>query len=450
MSGIASLLLITLGFVIICAPRRWAVLAMVTGALFLGQGAAMQLAGFNFFPTRILGVICFARVLVRKEVAFHNLSTIDRRVLYLYAFVAVVNIISPHRELDTFAKCLDALFYYFSFRGLIDGMSDLRWFLRTFVWLLVPYVVLVVIERVTHQNLFVVVGGEQHMWTRSGRMRCFGSFRHPDLLGALGATFFPLYIALCWERFERHRALLGAALCTAIVVCTNSGGPLSAFAAGLIGLLFWKMRTRMQLVRRWALGTIVALSLIMKAPFFYLIARLSSVTGGGGWHRAYLIDQALDDLPQWWAWGMPLIETRHWFPYFLKATGGADLTNQFVVFGVASGLGSVLLACYLFTGVFGALGTSMAESRRRGDENHLKERLLWAFGVAVWVHMVTWLGIAYFDQFLLFWCLQLAAIAAVVEARSRKPVNSSEEDAPAAREPAFAAWANVRSSIQFV
>jgi hypothetical protein len=431
--------LILLSLVVISAPRRGAMLALIFATLFLTQGAQIKIAGFTFFPTRILEVICFTRVLIRRELDFRHLHTIDRRVLCLYLFVAVVNGISPHRQLDTIARAGDALLCYFAFRGLITGMEDVRWLLRTLVILLVPFVFLLAVESFTHHNLFTLVGGDKHVWVRGDRMRCFGSFRQPILLGSVGATFFPVYMALASERPQRSRFLIGALLCMAIVGFSNSGGPLSAFLASVAGLFLWQMRHRMYVLRRVVVVTIVLLMLVMKAPIFYVLARVSSVTGGGGWHRAHLMDEAWQTFSQWWLWGMPVLETRDWFAYYLKATGGADLTNQFVVFGVAAGIGAVFLAVYLLVGTFRSLGNAMSLVRQKAGERTLDEKLLWSFGVVVGVHVINWLGISYFDQFLVIWCFHLAAIASLVKNVPAALAEISQpDDQPNLREPVFA------------
>lgn len=136
---------------------------------------------------------------------------------------------------------------------------------------------------------------------------------------------------------------------------------------------------------------------------------------------------------------MPLIETRNWFAYYLKATGGADITNQFIVFGVAAGIGAIFLAIYLFAGAFSELGKTMKSLRKNHASTVVEERLLWSFGVVLGVHLINWLGISYFDQFLLIWCLHLAAIAALVQSVRAKASDVVEVDTSAQwQEPAIA------------
>ena len=173
----------------------------------------------------------------------------------------------------------------------------------------------------------------------------------------------------------------------------------------------------------------------MKAPVWYLLERVSQVTGGDGYSRAYLIDVSVQHLSQWWLAGLAITETVDWFPYFNPLTGGADITNQFISYGLMAGLGAIALCLYLVTQSFRRLGEAMAELRSQSPEASESEFLLWGLGVMLAVHMVTWLGITYYDQFFVVWFMQLAVISGVTQrwiaaappAGAREAVDASED-----------------------
>ena len=238
-----------------------------------------------------------------------------------------------------------------------------------------------------------------------------GSFRHPDLLGTLGAAFLPLYLGLAFANAKRAFALLGAGLCLGIVFFSNSGGPLSAAVVGLAGWLFWFVRRKMTWVRRGIAGSIILLALIMKAPVWYLLARVSSLTGGGGWHRSYLLDVAFRNLDKWWLAGMPLAETQDWFPYSLAINGDADITNEFLPFGLAAGLMAIALLIFVLIRAYRSIGAALTATRSGALEPGETEFMLWGLGVMLSVHVVNWFGISYFDQIYVVWFMQLAAIS---------------------------------------
>ena len=253
---------------------------------------------------------------------------------------------------------------------------------------------------------------------REGRLRAVGSFAHPSLLGTLGGTFLPLYIALWFTRLDRKFSLLGIGLCLMIVWASNSGGPISCVAVGLLGWMLWGFRTSMCWVRRGLLGVIVLLALIMKAPIWYLVARLGDVTGGDAYHRAYLMDISFQNLDKWWLAGMSIGDTIDWFPYVNATTGGADMTNQYLVFGITAGLGSMLLFINLLIRAFGAVGKALAKVRASTGPRE-DEFLCWSLGVMLVVHVFNWVGIPYFDQTYVLWFMQLAMIASITDKMTR-------------------------------
>lgn len=413
MTPLGALILFLFCVAILAVPRKWALLTMVAGVLYLTQAMQVQVAGINLFAHRFLEIAGFIRVLSRKEISFRGLPLIDRSLLLVYGFTTAVFLLrSDENQAYRIGSTIDALLTYFIFRGLLRDFDDFRWLLRSCVFLLAPYVALLAVERFTGTSGFSVLGGiTSSHFSRGDRPRCFGSFRHPSLLGTLGASFLPLYIALAFSLVDRFRAWIGIALCLAIVVASNSGGPLNATGFALLGWMLWRFRDRMQTVRRVSLVLIVLLALIMKAPIYYLPARLSAFTGGTGWHRSYLIEMFLKHWDQWWLAGMPIKGTADWFPYIIEGTGGADITNQFIAFALDAGFIAMILFAVLLVRAFQQVGQTLACLRSSTSEVTENERLMWGLGVVLGVHLATWFGITYFDQTFALWMLHLAAIS---------------------------------------
>jgi hypothetical protein len=99
--------------------------------------------------------------------------------------------------------------------------------------------------------------------------------------------------------------------------------------AGVLALMLWPMRQRLRIFRWTAVLGIVALSFIMKAPVWFLVARVGGSMGGSGYHRAMLIDNFIHHFGEWWlvgtqnnaAWGFDM-----W-----------DVDNAYVAAGSAGG-----------------------------------------------------------------------------------------------------------------
>jgi hypothetical protein len=436
MNALGTLILAVLLFVVLFGSRRSALLGMMAGVMFLTQNSNIDIGGFNCFPTRFLELAGFIRVAARREFSFHQLNKIDRALLLLYFYTTVVFLLrSTEGQAYQIGTTLDVFLCYFTFRGLLSDMEDFRWFLGAFVILLAPYALLVLVESMTGHNPFAVIGGVDggSAWMRNGRPRCFGSFRQPDTLGMFAASFIPLFIGLAAATREPRRPLIGIGLCVIIVWAANSGGAAGAAATGLACWGFWLFRTEMRKVRWAIVGVIILLALVMKAPIWYIFAHISSITGGDGWHRSYLLDVSFQHLGKWWLAGIPITETSGWFPYDLATTGGADITNQFVAFGLTAGLGALALFLFLLTRTFSQLGGAMAVVRFNSQRSDANEFLLWGLGVMLVVHVMDWFGITYFDQMNVVWYMQLAVISGLSQKfAATEPGSLKESDEPRA------------------
>ena len=84
------------------------------------------------------------------------------------------------------------------------------------------------------------------------------------------------------------------------------------------------------------------------------------------------MERAWEDLDKWWLVGMDIRETASWFPYMLQVVQGADVTNQFLAFGIRGGLPALLLCIGLLSLAFRQVGIARASLRELGSE---KERL---------------------------------------------------------------------------
>jgi hypothetical protein len=418
MNAVSASILIVLLLAVCFAPRRWAVLAVMAGVFFLTQGHAIEAAGLRVYPIRLLVVFAFARVIVRRELFFSQLNRIDLTLLLLYNYAAVVWILrSSEIAAEQFGAAIDPTLCYLAFRGLIGSLGDLRWMLKAFVVLLLPFTALIYTERLRGENAFLIVGGYPELYFRDGVVRAMGPFRHAILMGSVAASFLSLYIALALAEKRRVAVALGAVLCLSLVVFSNSGGPLTSAAAVFLGWSLWPLRTRMNVVR-WAAVAVLLLGLVfMEAPIWYLPFKISSVVGGGGYHRSLLMERAWQHLDEWWLVGMDVVDTGAWMPYVLDAVGGgADVTSQFLVFGIRGGLLPVCLILGVLWLAFASIGKLSASARASKDQTTADQLLLWGLGVSLFVHAVSWLGTSYFDQSWVVWLMHLAAVSGAVQA----------------------------------
>jgi hypothetical protein len=423
MNALSATILVVLLLVVLLGSRHAAILAMAAGVIFLAQ-VGIDVVGINVYPQRFLEFAGFVRVIVRKEFSFSQLCRMDRTFLLLYGYTMVALLLRSGDMTTTeiVAPSVDAFFSYFTFRGLLTNMGDVRKFLRTFVFLLVPFVAMVVEQRVTRRNPFEAVGGNPKMSRREGGVRAQATFQHASLLGTFAASFLAFYIGLALSKADRKSGLAGMGLCLTIVWATNSGAPASCVMVGVAGWTLWIFRAQMRSVRRVMAALFVALALAMKAPIWYLLARVADITGGDGFHRARLMDMAFQDLGKWWFLGMSRRETARWFPYTLDS-GVADLTNVYLLFGISGGLGALLVLIALLKFGYGSVGKALAILRSSGEAKRDEELFCWGLGVMLVIHTFNWLSITYFDQVNIIWFMQLAIVTSVTQS-----IITSEKD----------------------
>jgi len=165
---------------------------------------------------------------------------------------------------------------------------------------------------------------------------------------------------------------------------------------------------------RWGIVVVIAaLALAMKAPVWYLVARIDLV-GGHGWDRAYLVDQFVRHFFDWWLVGSTS-----------NASWGSDTwdaCNQFVAEGLAGGVGTLLLFIVILKRGFAAVG----ECRKRVEGDGPREWLFWCLGAAFFAHIIAFIGIDYFDQTRTLWFIFLAIVSgAAAPLLAAKPVEES-------------------------
>ncbi len=393
------------------APARWAVLAIFAGALYMTLGQVVEVLGVSVYPMRIIILVASMRILIRREYLSIKFNKVDTALVMAFGFRAIVYVLSGNGPaIAAFGLMIDTILSYFACRGLLRSVEDLVWLLRALVLLLVPYVFLLYLDFLSIFNGFALIGGEYVHSLRDGLPRCTGSFRHATILGTFGASFIPLYIALIQKAANRAYGICGLLLCLAIVFFSNSGGPLTCAVFAIVGGMLWGMRNKMHVVRRILVFSIIFIALVMKAPIWYLPAKISSLTGGDGWHRSYLLEVAFAHFDQWWLAGMPIIETSGWFPYTV-VTGGADLINYYLDFGIAAGVFSIGLFCFMLVRAFISVGMAFDFLRISFSEPTMPEMFLWALGVILTLHIINWFGLVYFDQFYTIFLMQFAILS---------------------------------------
>lgn len=384
-------------------------------------GSGIEIGPFHIMVIRILLAVGIVRMIIRSESVAGGFNGLDWLMVVWAAWTLISSLF--HADISKVLVNRLGLVYnacgiYFLLRVFCQSLKDSVLVCCITAVLLFPVAILMVFEKMTGHNLFSLLGDVPEMaMVRDGAIRSQGPFAHAILAGTVGAVCLPLIIGI-WTQ-HRKTAFIGIVACAAMIITSFSSGPIMSALFAIGALLMWRWRDHMRIVRWLVVCGYVGLDLIMNAPAYYLIARINPTGSSTSWHRAALIDAAIQHITDWWIAGTDV--TRHWMPYGVIWSGDhADITNHYLVMGVAGGLPLMLL----FIGVL-AMGYSFVGQTVKMPELSLRSRfMIWAFGASLFSHSVTFVSISYFDQSFVFLYLTLAIIGST---RSKAVQRGSRE-----------------------
>jgi hypothetical protein len=389
-------------------PRRWAPLPLLMGTCYMTMAQGIQLGPFHFPLLRMLVVAGVLRIIVKRERIAGGMNSLDWLIIAFGTWALISSIF--HKDISAAMVFRLGLAYnvcgiYFLLRIFCQSIDDVVHLSRLVAILLLPVALEMVYEVVVVQNLFSTLGGVgEAPAIRMGRVRANGPFSHAILAGSVGAVCIPLMIGL-WQKHKKT-GMVGLIACLTMVFTCASSGPILTVLVGILALAMWPLRERMRIVRWLAVLGYIALDIVMKAPAYYLLARIDVASGSTGWHRAALIESAIKYIGEWWLGGTDY--TRHWMPYGVSwSEDHADITNHYIQMGVIGGLPLTMLLITIFYIGFSLVGEALRQSTGLSKESRF---YLWALGATLFAHAATCISVCYFDQSFIFLYLTFAAI----------------------------------------
>lgn len=401
----AATLLITVALVAVTfiVPRKYLLLPYVAGACFAPADQTVMVGVLHFQVLRILVVAGMLRLALRGEIAPVRWNRFDKLVLTWFAvssFIYVAQGMSFAAVINRSGRLVEWMGLYWVFRQTVRSWKDLRFAYLVLAVCAVAMAPFVFIEWSTGTNPFVVLG-RVVTEMREGSYRCQATFPHSIMMGLFWATLVPLFITFAWQQ-AKHRVLFwsGVAASTFMILVTASSTPILTLGAVVALTLAFRYRRHTKTAAWSVVSMLVALSFVMHGPVWQLVAKVGIVAGSTGWHRYYLIDEAIRHFPEWMLFGTQ--NTASW------GLGLEDVTNQFILEGVRGGFISLVLFCVnLFVGARAAVRLSLKVRDR--SESYLA----WGVFVTIIGHCLSFIGVSYFGQIDMIWYLLLASIAFV-------------------------------------
>lgn len=396
--------------VLFLIPRRFAPLPILVCASYIISGPLIDVGPFSFNALRILISTAIVRVFIRGERIEGRMNSLDK-LLIVWTFWALVSSLFHKNPSEAIVNRLglvyDACGIYFILRIFCQSLEDIKNLCLFAAIVLFPVAIEMIIEKLTFHNFFIELGGSiAKPAIREGHIRAQGPFAHAILAGTVGATSLPLMVGI-WPQAKKA-AFTGIIACLTMVITSASSGPILSAMVACGALFAWRYhhRIRMHLVGWLAVIGYIALDFVMKAPAYYLIARVDLISGSTGWHRARLIESSIEHLSEWWLIGTDY--TRHWMPTGVTwSKDHADITNHYIRLGVFGGLPLMLLFIAILIKGFSFVGQAINQTSNLSKDSCF---MIWALGASLFTHVVTFTSVSYFDQSSLFIYLTLALI----------------------------------------
>ena len=358
------------------------------------------------FVVGVLFLRCIFDGRIRSKFVWMYLDTLV--ALSMAVYVVTICIVEP---LSTSVEnrggfLMDTWFAYMVVRYIITDIARLQTVIKCVGIALVPLAFLGIIESVTGWSPYALICGKSlyfnyvtHYGARWGLNRGVGPFSHSILFGCAFAMFLPLVYYL---RNEKGNWGTGAYILSGITLL----GALSSMSSSpwvmVIAVIFClAMEKRKYLVKPVLISLVflcIFIAIASNRPFYHVVASYANPLGGSGWHRAKLIDCAIEHFDEWWLVGYG-DKDPGWGPSL--GMSKTDVTNEFILAGVRYGILGIIALCIVLAATFFGL----LSAYRKTTEPKLRS-LYWSLGCVLSSVIVTWLSVSFFGQLMpLFYCV---------------------------------------------
>jgi len=402
---IAMLLALVLFFVL---PRKYVIVPVLVTTFLIPAWQQFYVAGVHLFVFRLLILVAFTRVLViktpkQKSIYAGGWNSIDT-AFTCYVVVSAAATMAQYPDVGALVNQVgylwDFLLGYLLLRSLIRNENDCYLVFKCFAGLMVVLAAGMVYEQMTRVNLFGLLGGVAAIpEVREGKIRSQAAFQHSLTAGTFAATAIPLFFLLWKNGKAKLLSVVGIVAATVMTFTTQTSTSLLTYAASIGAVFLWPLRKKMKMMRTGFVVALVGLYLAMKAPVWFLIARIDLTGSSSSYHRAELIDQFVNHFSSWWLIGTKDAATWGWDMW--------DAQNMYVSVGEAGGLAALVFFILVISRSFSRLG----KARKRATSKK-QEWFFWLLGVAMFANVVAFFGVNYFDQAKMGWFALVAMVCA--------------------------------------
>jgi len=329
-------------------------------------------------------------------------------VFYITIGIAVMCITRPLLETleNRGGFFMDTWFAYLAVRLCITDRAALISFVKCVGIVLIPIVFLSVLECTVGWRPYATLRQYCPWRTRTtikagrfGFERAEGPFGQAIMLGTSFALLVPWFWSLRHERGNwRGLAYLLTAVAIVGGMSSMSGGPWNTL---ILIIFFLALETRkhwiMPLLALFAFSCIF-IEIASNRPFYHVIVSYINPLGGTAWHRARIIDIAIETFGEWWFLGYGG-EDSGWGERL--GTVLPDVTNEFAIAGIMFGVLGIIGLC----AVLACALRMLVRLHNQLDDPALKS-WCWALSATLVAVIITFMSTGFYGQTrVLFYCI---------------------------------------------
>jgi hypothetical protein len=406
MQGVTLTIAIVLSVMVITLRPRHAFVAYIIGLLWYPAFLAVTIGTIDIlvgrFVVAVLLMRCYFDDNIRRKFTWNRLDTLVTLSMVVYVGAYLITQVFPIGQTleGRGGFLMDTWCGYMAARFIVTDRSKLISIIKCLSIALVPLAILGVVESVTGWQPYAPLWRFSPWFRGDGRFvsegrwglaRAVGPFSHAILFGGVFAMFMPLIYYLRREKGE-WRSLTYVILVIALLgaLSSMSSGPWVMVIVVIFCMIIEKHKHLVKPLFIFFVFSCISIGIASNRPFYHVIASWANPLGGAGWHRAKLIDLAIENFDEWWMVGYG--DKDPGWGQFL-GMGRTDVTNEYILNAVRYGiLGVIALCAVLATSFRGLISTY-----RRVRDPAIRS-LCWAFGSLLFSVAVAWMSVSFFGQ----------------------------------------------------
>lgn len=405
MQGVTLTIALILSTLVIMLRPKYAFVAYIIGLLWYPAYLAVSIGTIDIlvgrFVVAVLLMRCFFDDKIRCKFTWNRLDTLVTLSMVVYVGAYLITQVNPvAKTLEGRAGfVMDTWCAYLAARFIITDRSKLISIIKCISIALIPLAILGIIESVTGWQPYAPLwrfspwfrGGPVVSEGRFGFARAIGPFSHAILFGGGFAMFLPLIYWLRKEKGDwRNLAYIIFGIAFLGALSSMSSGPWVMVIVVLFCLFMESHKKFIKPMFVFFVLWCILIGIASNRPFYHVIASWANPLGGASWHRAKLIDLAIEHFDEWWMVGYG-DKDPGWGPQL--GMGITDVTNEYILNGVRYGILGVIALCAVLAKSFRGL----IATYRRHTQPAMKS-LCWAFGCLLFSITVAWMSVSFFGQ----------------------------------------------------